>query len=503
MSVPSGNSYSWSTSDTTAGISISSAGDYWVTVVDSNLCTSTSDTISIGINALPNDSIIVSGTLDFCDGDFVEFTAYDANANYAWSNGDTTGTILVDQTGQYSLTLTSDSGCVSTTSSFATFNMPLPDAQLTAGSQYLCDTDTLQVSVPSGNSYSWSTSDTTAGISISSAGDYWVTVVDSNLCTSTSDTISIGINALPNDSIIVSGTLDFCDGDFVEFTAYDANANYAWSNGDTTGTILVDQTGQYSLTLTSDSGCVSVSSLFSTIAYSLPDSAVSISGSLDLCPDDSVTLFAPTGPYSYSWSNGDSSSSIVVNQGGQFALNVIDGNGCVNTSDTIVVVDLPVPQVSSIIGDTVGIVPLQQYTYVVSQVVGQTYSWTATNGAIVSGQGTNIVSVLWNQTNTGMLSVTTTNGYCEDSTSVSIRTNIGVGDFGLIDFSLYPNPTQGKLVIETDFNTDEILIYNAQGRLIQVVSTTGERHQLDISNYSAGVYWIEIENVRKRVVLID
>ena len=503
VSVPSGNSYSWSTSDTTAGISISSAGDYWVTVVDSNLCTSTSDTISIGINALPNDSIVVSGTLDFCDGDFVEFTAYDATANYAWSNGDTTGTIFVDQTGQYSLTLTSDSGCVSTTSSFATLNMPLPDAQLTAGSQYLCDTDTLQVSVPAGNTYNWSTSDTTAGISITSAGDYWVTVVDSNLCTSTSDTISIGINALPNDSIVVSGTLDFCDGDFVEFTAYDATANYAWSNGDTTGTIFVDQTGQYSLTLTSDSGCVSVSSLLSTIAYSLPDSTVSISGSLDLCPDDSVTLFAPTGPYSYSWSNGDSSSSIVVNQGGQFVLNVIDGNGCVNTSDTIVVVDLPVPQVSSIIGDTVGIVPLQQYTYVVSQVVGQTYSWTAINGAIVSGQGTNIVSVLWNQTNTGTLSVTTTNGYCEDSTSVSIRTNIGVDDFGLTDFSLYPNPTQGKLVIETDFNTDEILIYNAQGRLIQVVSTTGERHQLDISNYSAGVYWIEIENIRKRVVLID
>jgi len=95
------------------------------------------------------------------------------------------------------------------------------------------------------------------------------------------------------------------------------------------------------------------------------------------------------------------------------------------------------------------------------------------------------------------------NGYCEDSTSVSIRTNIGVGDFGLTDFSLYPNPTQGKLVIETAFSTDEILIYNAQGRLIQVISTTGEKHELDISNYSAGVYWIEIENIRKRVVLID
>ena len=495
-------SYLWSTGETSNEISVSTSGLYWVDLSDNSSCSTLSDSVYVEIISNPLDSITSNSSFPICRQDSMMLSA-PLGDSYLWSTGDTAQFIEIDSSGTYSVTVTNGDYCSTLSQPFTAVINEYPDAQLTAGSQYLCDTDTLQVSVPSGYTYSWSTSDTTAGISISSAGDYWVTVVDSNLCTSTSDTISIGINTLPNDSIVVSGTLDFCDGDFVEFTAYDATANYAWSNGDTTGTILVDQTGQYSLTLTSDSGCVSVSSLLSTIAYSLPDSAISILGSLDICPDDSVTLFAPTGPYSYSWSNGDSSSSIVVTQGGQFTLNVIDGNGCVNTSDTIVVVEVPVPQVSSIIGDTVGIVPLQQYIYVISQVVGQTYSWTVTNGAIVSGQGTNIVSVLWNQTNTGTLSVTTSNGYCEDSTKVSIRTNIGVDDFSLTDFSLYPNPTQGKLVIETDFNTDEILIYNAQGRLIQVISTTGERHQLDISNYSAGVYWIEIQNVRKRVVLID
>jgi len=495
-------SYLWSTGETSNQISVSTGGLYWVDLLDNSSCSTISDSVYVEIISNPLDSITSNSIFPICRQDSMMLSA-PLGDSYLWSTGDTTQFVEIDSSGTFSVIVTNGDYCSTLSQPFTAIIHEYPDAQLTAESQYLCDTDTLQVSVPVGNTYNWSTGDTTAGISISIAGDYWVTVVDSNLCTSTSDTISIGINALPNDSIIVLGTLDFCDGDFVELTAYDSTANYTWSNGDTTRTILIDQTGQYSLTLTSDSGCVNVSSLLSTLAYSLPDSAVSILGSLDLCPNDTVTLFAPVGPYSYSWSNGDSSSSIAVTQGGQFTLNVIDGNGCVNTSDTIVVIDLPVPQVSSIIGDTVGIVPLQQYTYVMSQVVGQTYSWTATNGAIVSGQGTNIVSVLWNQTNTGTLSVIISNGYCEDSTSVSIRTNIGVGDFGLTDFSLYPNPTQGKLVIETAFSTDEILIYNAQGRLIQVISTTGEKHQLDISNYSAGVYWIEIENIRKRVVLID
>lgn len=47
--------------------------------------------------------------------------------------------------------------------------------------------------------------------------------------------------------------------------------------------------------------------------------------------------------------------------------------------------------------------------YIVTAVTGNTYSWTVTNGSIVSGQGTNRLRVQWNTAGAGSLTVTQTN----------------------------------------------------------------------------------------------
>ena len=60
------------------------------------------------------------------------------------------------------------------------------------------------------------------------------------------------------------------------------------------------------------------------------------------------------------------------------------------------------------------------------QTPGNTYQWSAVNGAIVSGQGTNIASVMWSQDTIGSLSVVESNGYCTDTAHLAIRTHIGL-----------------------------------------------------------------------------
>ena len=61
------SSYNWSTGDTTSAINVALPGDYYVTVIDENGCTASSDTITIylntfafNINAIGTEILFVS-----------------------------------------------------------------------------------------------------------------------------------------------------------------------------------------------------------------------------------------------------------------------------------------------------------------------------------------------------------------------------------------------------------------------------------------------------------
>ncbi|MCX7743359.1 MAG: FG-GAP-like repeat-containing protein [Flavobacteriales bacterium] len=61
------------------------------------------------------------------------------------------------------------------------------------------------------------------------------------------------------------------------------------------------------------------------------------SGSTTICPGDVLTLSAPTGAYTYLWSNGATTQSIDVNTAGTYNVIVSSGAGCSATAPSIVV----------------------------------------------------------------------------------------------------------------------------------------------------------------------
>jgi hypothetical protein len=63
------------------------------------------------------------------------------------------------------------------------------------------------------------------------------------------------------------------------------------------------------------------------------------------------------------------------------------------------------------------VTPFSNFTYAVNPVAGNSYNWNVTNGAIISGQGTNAIEVIWGQNGPYQISLTESNGICE-STSV-------------------------------------------------------------------------------------
>ena len=70
----------------------------------------------------------------------------------------------------------------------------------------------------------------------------------------------------------------------------------------------------------------------------------------------------------------------------------------------------------------------------------------------------------------------------EDTTSVA-ETKVSV--------SVYPNPTDGILMVETDSNVENIFIYNAQGTLVKVEPNTGKT-RIDISDVEQGTYFVKV-----------
>ena len=501
LSLPTQNQYMWSTGDSSNAITALGTGSYYADVTDTNGCEFNTDTINLVVNPLPSDSITITGNMVFCEGDSVTLEGI-SGLSYTWNTGDTSQSIVVTTSSTVYSIITNQFGCSVTSDTISTTALTLPDDSLTySGSQEFCEGDSVIISGNALNSYLWNDGDSSLVKTISSEGTYSLTVTASNGCTVAIDSIIITVNDLPSDSIYTSGTTTFCLGDSVTIHSADPYANYLWSNSDTSQNILVTSTGSYYVGLVSDKGCIAASDTIEVVANPNPNASITVNGSLDLCPGDSVELSANPG-LTYSWTSGDSTQAITVGQTGNYAVDLTNGFGCTSTSASQNVIVHPFPQTSVILGDTSGIVPLQQYTYVVSQTPGNTYNWSAINGAVISGQGTNIATVMWSQDTLGSLQVVESNGYCTDTSSLAIRTNIGVNEFGLRNITLFPNPTQGKVSISADEPLGDIKVYAATGALVTSKNTAETSVHFDFSTLSAGVYWITIGTERYRLVVM-
>lgn len=150
---------------------------------------------------------IAASATNLCPGDTATLTSNMPTGN-TWSTGATTQSITVVNGGSYSLTNTNGI-CTSTASVVITSSVD-PNIQI-AGNLTFCDgsSTTLTASgTGSGLSYAWSTGATTADITVTTPGNYTVTVTNSNNCTF-SETVFVNKNPLvsvQNASINICST---------------------------------------------------------------------------------------------------------------------------------------------------------------------------------------------------------------------------------------------------------------------------------------------------------
>ncbi len=393
------SSYLWSTGATTNCITVNATGNYAVTITNSNGCMS-SCSKTVTVNPLPICSITGNGSI--CQGQTTQLCVPAGSASYTWSTGATTNCITVNQTGNYSVTITDANGCMSNCSKSVIVN-PIPDCTIT-GNGTICTGQSTQLCVAAGfTSYLWSTGATTNCITVNATGNYAVTVTNANGCMSICSK-TVTVTPTPICSIIGNGSI--CAGQSTQLCVPAGSASYLWSTGATTNCITVNQAGTYSVTVTEGVGCTSVCSK-TVVVNPLPN--CNITGNGSICQGQSTQLCVPAGSASYTWSTGATTNCITVNQTGNYAVTVTDGNGCMSIcSKTVTVNPLPL---CSIMGN--GSICQGQSTQLCVPAGSASYTWS-------TGATTNCITV----SNTGNYSVTITdvNG-CSSICSKQVTVN--------------------------------------------------------------------------------
>jgi len=129
----------------------------------------------------------------FCD------TTIDAGerfVNYLWNTGDTTQTISINKSGEYSVKVTDIFGF----ESYDTIRVYYPEMTQQLTDSTICFYDTIQWNAglrDTNYTFLWQDNSTDSIINIYSEGNYYVQITDTNSCSYYSDTIHINIDNYP------------------------------------------------------------------------------------------------------------------------------------------------------------------------------------------------------------------------------------------------------------------------------------------------------------------
>ncbi|MBN4049729.1 SprB repeat-containing protein, partial [Bacteroidales bacterium AH-315-N07] len=335
--------YNWiTTGESTQAINNLSPNTYEVTVTDANGCkqvASVSITNISGATAIMTDSTNVSINGGSDGSATASATGGTVPYSYSWTTtpGQTTATAVGLQVGSYCVTVRDANNCWSI--ACVDINEPEGLGIILSQTDVSCKNGsdgTAKVSATGGvgpYNYLWSPGgQTTASIAALQAGDYTVSVSDAN---------GAGVKATitvsePNLLTVTSTSQDatcngICDGS-IDITAAGGTLpyNYSWSNGST----LEDQAGLcqgiYTVSVTDAKNCnVSLKDTINEPQLLL----TTATGDSVNCPggNDGIATITSTGgtqPYTYSWSNGGITQTIINLAVGTYCGTVTDKNGC-------------------------------------------------------------------------------------------------------------------------------------------------------------------------------
>jgi gliding motility-associated-like protein len=335
LTASGGNTYLWSTTETSASISVNpvSMTTYSVTASDASGCTGTASR-QVTVNQNPVASITPSSA-SICMGESINLTASGGTV-FLWSTNETVQTITVSPLANavYDVTVSDVNGCSATASRNVIVNS-LPVAAINPQNTQTCFGVPVTLTASGGNTYLWSTNETTASISVNpvSTSNYDVTVTNAAGGCSATATATITVNnsvSLSEQHADVS-CFNRNDGSInITVAGGTAPISFLWNDNNTNEDRSGLSTGTYSITATGSDGCAA------TISVTLTEpSEIIVTESIvnEACAgnlDGSISLSSSGGvsPFSYLWFDGDNTTTKNNLAQGNYAVTVTDANNC-------------------------------------------------------------------------------------------------------------------------------------------------------------------------------
>ena len=181
---------------------------------------------------------------------------------YAWNTGEVTPSINVTESGLYSVHVTDDWGY----EYYDTVAIVLPSISYIP-SQTICDGQSVvwDCGLAGDYTYLWSTGEDTQAITITKAGKYAVKVTDNQGYSILSDTVEISVDDFSTAARLGADTT-VCDGNEIGLIARAEDVvQYEWNTGNKTESLVVHESGTYSVTVTNERGCVATDEIEITV----------------------------------------------------------------------------------------------------------------------------------------------------------------------------------------------------------------------------------------------
>jgi len=326
----------------------------------------------------------------------IKVTASGGNSayRYSWSNGDKGSEIQGLGAGEYEVTVVDSLGC--TKSMTVQLNEPEPLViELNEMKLPSCAGNSdasIEVTIAGGTkpySYLWSDGSTSSKLNAVSAGFYKLEVIDHKGCLAESEFRIAATPKIQIDSVFTKSPSCVGDSDgqiYVAASGGTGELTYTWDT-ESTGQLLENiAQGTYVVTISDSNNCsldlpVAISDP-ATLNFRLnqindPICNGTNSGSIIL------DVVAGTPPYSYSWSNGETSSNLENIAAGIYSVEVTDASGCV-LAETFELQDPPKYEIKNI--DEVITICTGGSVSLDAGDIWKKVEWTSENGYSATGQ---------------------------------------------------------------------------------------------------------------------
>lgn len=356
-------------------IKVFTDGDYYLQIMDSLNCRSVSDTFYIRFSDYPLDTLLIDGDhFTICSGDSLALQADTtfSNFTYRWRRDDldlpkeTLSVLYAKESGIYNAVIQNVTGCetITQTDTVVVQESPMLDLNETSVPNEICQGETIRlVTTPViGQTYQWIRNSAnipgafTNALDISTPGTYEVRVRNA-LCERVSAPFTLMVNPLPVAAIVNNTSTAICQGDNFFLRAQEAaNVDYQWlRNGQVLGgasgaQLRVAQTGNYTVRITNEFTCSSLSTSTSILVNLPPPATITPQSAVVFCAGESVSLGANAGTLlTYQWERDGNpvmnatSINFTASANGNYTVRVTNRNNCTRTSQPVAVQVIPIP----------------------------------------------------------------------------------------------------------------------------------------------------------------